>query len=183
MTRLWLVRHGPTHAKTLVGRTDLPADLSDTDALDRLAGALPDAPVISSNLTRTRATADALARGRPRLPDEPDLREFDYGEWENKPFDSFDGPLSRAFFETPGDVAPPGGDSWNRVEARATAALDRLAVTGDLIVVAHFGVILILWARATGTPAAKALAQPIAPLSLTRIDWPGGPAGLVNHCP
>ena len=28
MTRFWLVRHGPTHAKTMVGWTDLPADLS-----------------------------------------------------------------------------------------------------------------------------------------------------------
>ncbi|MCX8953857.1 histidine phosphatase family protein, partial [Ruegeria sp. NA] len=36
MTRLHLVRHGPTHAKTMVGWSDLPADLSDTAALRRL---------------------------------------------------------------------------------------------------------------------------------------------------
>ena len=37
MTRLWWVRHGPTHAKAMVGWRDLPADLSDTAALARLA--------------------------------------------------------------------------------------------------------------------------------------------------
>lgn len=182
-TRLWLVRHGPTHAKALIGHTDLPADLSDSPALDRLAAALPDAPIVSSDLARTRATADALARGRPRLPDAPGLREFHYGDWENRPFDTFDGPLSRAFFETPGDVAPPGGESWNAVEARAVAALGRLTQGGDLIVVAHFGVILILWARIAGIAPAAALSQPIAPLSLTRLDWPGGPAHWVNRIP
>ena len=172
MTRLWLVRHGPTHAKRLIGHTDLPADLSDGAALDRLATALPSgAPVVSSDLARTRQTADALARGRPRLPDAPDLREFDYGDWENRPFDAFDGPLSRAFFETPGDVAPPGGESWNAVAARARAAIDRLATGPDLIVVSHFGVILTLWAHAAGLAAKDALSQTIAPLSLTRIDW------------
>jgi len=33
MTTLWLVRHGPTHAKAMIGWTDLPADLSDAGAI------------------------------------------------------------------------------------------------------------------------------------------------------
>ncbi|MEY8841169.1 histidine phosphatase family protein, partial [Cribrihabitans sp. XS_ASV171] len=37
MTRLHFVRHGPTHAKGMVGWSDLPADLSDTALLDRLS--------------------------------------------------------------------------------------------------------------------------------------------------
>ncbi|UWQ22204.1 histidine phosphatase family protein [Jannaschia sp. W003] len=182
--RLWLVRHGPTHARTLIGRTERPADLSDTAALGRLAAALPDAPVVSSDLGRARATADALARGRPRLADVRGLREFDYGAWEDRPFAEFDGPLSRAFFERPGDVAPPGGESWNAVERRAVAAVDALAADhAELIAVAHFGVILILWARAAGLPPAAALAQPVEPLSLTRIDWAPPRAHYANRCP
>jgi hypothetical protein len=35
MTRFWLVRHGPTHAKAMIGWTDLAADLSDQSALRR----------------------------------------------------------------------------------------------------------------------------------------------------
>jgi hypothetical protein len=72
MTRFWLVRHGPTHAKTMIGWTDLAADLSDTGALQRLAAHLPPgAPVISSDLSRAIATADALGPDRPRLPHDP----------------------------------------------------------------------------------------------------------------
>ena len=60
MTTLWMVRHGPTHAKAMIGWTDLPADLSDTDAIARLRTELPDAPIVSSDLIRAVATADAL---------------------------------------------------------------------------------------------------------------------------
>src|SRR5690606_24710314 len=80
VTRFWLVRHGPTHARGMVGWTDLPADLSDGTALARLSAHLPgEAPVISSDLSRAVATADALAAcagrsGRRRLPHDPGLR-------------------------------------------------------------------------------------------------------------
>ena len=72
MTRFFWVRHGPTHAKTMVGWSDLPADLSDHVALARLSDALPrDAVVVSSDLIRAVATADAIQGGRPRLPHDP----------------------------------------------------------------------------------------------------------------
>ena len=62
MSRVHWVRHGPTHAKTLVGWTDLPADLSNTAQLQRLSDHLPqDAVVISSDLIRAADTADAIA--------------------------------------------------------------------------------------------------------------------------
>ena len=82
MTRLCLVRHGPTHAKTMVGWSDLPADLSDTAALDRLSSYLPpEALVISSDLSRAVATADAVQGARRRLGHDPDLREMNFGAW------------------------------------------------------------------------------------------------------
>ena len=176
--RLWLVRHGPTHAKTLIGHTDRPADLSDRAALASLEAALPPALIVSSDLTRTIATADALQGDRPRLSHDPRLREFHYGAWEDRPFAAFDGPLSRAFFETPGDVRPPGGESWNDVAARVDAALSDHADRSDLIAVCHFGVILILYARAAGLAPKAALAQTVAPLSLTRLDWGARPRAV-----
>jgi alpha-ribazole phosphatase len=109
VTRFWLVRHGPTHAKTMVGWTDLPADLSDTAALSRLSAHLPQAPVISSDLSRAMATADALGP-RPRLPHDPALRELHFGQWETRPFAEIEAEtpdLIRAFWDTPGDVARP----------------------------------------------------------------------------
>ena len=143
MTRLWLVRHGPTHAKAMVGWTDLPADLSDLPALARLRAHLPDAPVISSDLSRAIATADALHR--PRLPHDPALREMHFGAWEMRRFDEIEAEspdLIRAFWESPGDVRPPGGESWHEMTARVEAALQRLAHLPQVIVVCHFGPIV-----------------------------------------
>jgi broad specificity phosphatase PhoE len=174
MTRLWLIRHGPTHAKRMVGWTDLPADLSDTAALARLEAALPDAPVVSSDLIRAVATADAVQGRRDRLPHTHALREFHYGAWEDRPFDAIDEPALRAYFETPGSIRAPGGESWNDVAARVHMSLHDLARGPDLIVVAHMGVILTLWARARGVAPYEALAQKIDNLSLTRIDWNEG---------
>ena len=69
MSRFFWVRHGPTHAKSMVGWSDLPADLGDTAQLARLSTHLPaEALVISSDLIRASATADAIAGKRTRLP-------------------------------------------------------------------------------------------------------------------
>lgn len=173
MTRLWLVRHGPTHARAMVGWTDLPADLSDTAALARLRAALPDAPAVSSDLSRAIATADALKR--PRLPDDPALREISFGAWEMRSFaevEAEDPDRLRAYWDDPGDTAPPGGESWNALSARVDAAIDRLTGLGlpDLIVVAHFGPILRVLQRAHGQSARTAFAQKIDNLSLTEVS-------------
>lgn len=174
MTQLWLVRHGPTHARRMVGWTDLPADLSDSAALSRLERALPQAPVVSSDLIRATATADAIQGARPRLPHDPALREFHYGAWEDRSFDEIDSPELRRYFEAPGDHRAPGGESWNDVAARVHGAVTRLAGPPDLIVVAHMGVILTLWQRARGISPYEALGHKIDNLSLTRIDWQDG---------
>ncbi len=152
MTRFWLVRHGPTHAKCMVGWTDLPADLSDSAALARLGAHLPaGAPVVSSDLARAVATADALGP-RARLPHDPALREMHFGRWEMRGFaevEAEDPDRIRAFWETPGDISPPGGESWNALSERVWGALDRLAGQApDIVVVCHFGPIVAALQRA-----------------------------------
>ncbi len=175
MRHLWLVRHGPTHERAFTGWRDVPADLTDTAALARLDAALPrGAALVSSDLARATATADVLGAGRARLPHDPALREFDFGLWDGLTFAQVaarDPALSRRYWEEPGDVAPPSGESWNTAAARIGAAIDgHLAGTdGDLIVVAHFGAILTQIARATGATPQATLAQDIAPLSRSCI--------------
>lgn len=186
MTQIWWVRHGPTHAKTMVGWTDLPADLSDKAALTRLSDFLPDAPVISSDLRRTRATADAIQGKRQRLPDRSDLREFHYGAWENRAFDEIDSPALRRYFDTPGEQKAPGGESWNDVSGRVEKEVQALTTHHDaLIIVAHMGVILTQWARALDVSPYEALGQKIDPLSVTKITMSAeGPvADFANHKP
>ena len=175
MTRLWLIRHGPTHAKAFVGWTDLPADLSDTAAISRLEAALPQVPVISSDLSRAVDTASAIQDRRLRLPHDPRLRETHFGAWEMlnwADIERRDGALARRVFETPGDPAPPGGESWNDFSARVHAGVGGLS--GETIVVAHMGVILALLQKALCCSAYEALGHQIAPLSCTTIDCPDG---------
>lgn len=190
MTRFFWLRHAPTHERAFTGWRDVPADLSDRPLIGRVARLLPtDALVVSSDLIRARTTADALTGPRTRLPDDPALREFHFGAWDGRMWHEVaasDPDLSRAYWETPGDIAPPGGESWNTADARIEAAVQRLiaAYPGrDIVVVAHFGTILTQVARALAQRPAEALAQPVEPLSLTEIVVAGAERRVlrVNH--
>ena len=190
MTRLWLVRHAPTHVKAMVGWSDVPADTSDTGAFGRLAAHLPDAPVVTSGMLRTRQTAEALDLRGDRLPDEPGLREIHFGHWELKGFDEVSETSPdhiRAFWDQPGDIAPPDGESWNAFAARVDEATDRLVARGlsDLIVICHFGVILRHVERALSIPTVEAFSHRIDNLSVTEIEVAprGWIAHRINHVP
>lgn len=184
-----MVRHGPTHAKSMVGWSDIPADLSDTAAIARLRGFLPDAPVVSSDLIRASATGDILSPSI-RLPHDPHLREINFGDWELQTFaevEAKDPKTILAYWETPGHVAPPHGESWNAVRNRVDSAIDGYLADDhqNLIVVAHFGVILTQVQRALGISAYEAFSHRIDNLSVTVLhhndgDWTTGP---INHNP
>lgn len=192
MTQIWMVRHGPTHRDGLIGWTDAPADLGDTKAIARLNAYLPpNALVVSSDLIRCIATADAVSENRKRLAHDSDLRELHFGDWEDKTFaqvSESDPDLSMAYWSDPGAHAPPNGESWNTAKARVSAGIDRLieAHAGkDIIVVAHFGAILTQVQRASGMSAKAALAFKIDNLSVTRIEHMGRAWRVlgVNHLP
>ena len=192
MSRLFLVRHGPTHLKGMVGWSDPPADLTDTPALARLDAHLPkDALLVSSDLRRAVTTADAIAAGRRRLAHDRDLREMNFGAWELKShadLEAEDPVRMQAFWERPGEVRPPGGESWDMLRSRADAAIRRLLLAHpgrDLIVVAHFGLILTQVQRALRLDAEEVLAQRIDNLSVTEIHTVSEPwtVGRINHRP
>jgi len=186
VTTFWWVRHGPTHEKAFTGWRDVPADLSDTAALARLSAYLPqDALVVSSDLIRGVSTADAIQGNRTRLPHDPDLREFDFGDWDGRHWSDVaqtDPDLSRQYWEEPGDVAPPNGESWNAAQARVGKAVQRLTDLGaaDIIVVAHFGAILTRIQVANDLTPYQALGHKIDNLSVTRIAQRADP---INHKP
>ena len=185
MTRIWLVRHGPTHARAAIGWTDLPADLSDTAALERLNTHLPrPATLVSSDLRRASATADSLSQARDRIAHDADLRELHFGDWEGARFDEImarDPDTAKAFWETPGQLAAPGGESMNDVVARVGNALDRLAGSAeDVIVVCHMGAIMAALTHGTGMPLDVALRFRIEPLSVTRLTHLGGDGWRVD---
>ncbi|MEL6639810.1 MAG: histidine phosphatase family protein [Pseudomonadota bacterium] len=177
MTRFWLVRHGPTHEKAITGWRDVPADLTDTAALERLAAFLPaQAVIVSSDLQRCTATAAAIAAGRQTLVPQRALREFDFGDWDGKTFpdiDAIDPALSRKFWEGDPKVAPPNGESWEMVTKRVQSALVSLAETQaapDIIVVGHMGMIMTMIAVCGRTPH-QAMSHKIDNLSVTDMTY------------
>lgn len=189
MTRFWLVRHGPTHQKTFTGWRDVPADLSDTSALERLHVHLPqDALLTSSDLTRAVQTADAISDGRQRLPARKTLREFDFGLWDglhHTAVSAMDPVLARKFWEEPGTLAPPHGESWNAVAGRVSESLTDLAARHfgrDIVVVGHMGMIMTMIAQCGGTPY-QAMGHQIDNLSVTdmRFDGQSWHLGIVNY--
>ncbi|CUH88806.1 Alpha-ribazole phosphatase [Phaeobacter sp. CECT 5382] len=191
-SRLFLVRHGPTHAKTMVGWSDLPADLSDTAAIARLKAHLPpEALVVSSDLIRAVDTASAIQGARRRLPHLPALREIHFGAWELrswKEIDAEDPTRIRAYWETPGETTPPGGESWNQVCARVNDAVDQLLATHagqDLVIVGHFGQILTQIQRAEGLSAEAAFSHRIDNLSVSELHFAKGrwSSAGINHLP
>ncbi|WP_341366976.1 histidine phosphatase family protein [Yoonia sp. BS5-3] len=192
MTRLWWVRHGPTHEKAFVGWRDVPADLSNQPLIDRVSAYLPqDAIVVSSDLIRASATADAIGQERRRLPNLPGLREFNFGDWDGLHFDEVakrDPALSRRFWEEPGDLAPPGGESWNAVAQRVNDAVAQLCTAhsgSDIVLVAHIGVIMTQIQKAAACHAYDAMGHKIDNLSVTDMSVKNGEwqIGKINHLP
>lgn len=193
MTTWHWVRHGPTHAKTFVGWRDIPADLSDTATIARLDAHLPaEALMISSDLVRCVATADVLhTPTRTRLPHDAGLRELNFGVWDGMHFKDVadrDPELSRAYWETPGTIRAPGGESWNEAAARIDAVVDAMNIShpnAHIIAVAHFGAILTQVQRALEVSAYEAMAQKIDNLSVTQISFNMGKWQVhgINHTP
>ena len=187
-TRWWWIRHAPVRNQEgrIYGRRDVACDLSDTDAIAALAAVLPEPAIwLSSPLSRTRNTAEALSALRPGpradLLIEPDLIEQDFGAWQNRPYAEITEELGgerHPFWFAPAHVTPEGGESFADTMLRVTATIERLlkAHEGrDIVAVAHAGVIRAAIAHALDLDPEAALRLTIDPLSLTRLDHlPGG---------
>ena len=137
ITRLYLIRHGETVANReyrYIGTRDDPLSaLGETQAL-QLAEALSGLPieaVYSSPLQRTYQTALPIAaRHGLEVQRVDDLRECNFGVWEG---------MSRAevLERNPEDrqryrewehntsIAPPGGESFEALQQRVVAAVER----------------------------------------------------------
>jgi len=170
----------------------VPADLSDIARIARLDAHLPKgALLVSSDLVRASATAAALANGREALPADPALREINFGAWDGLHWSEAsarDPDLTRAFWETPGDIAPPDGESWNAVAARVDGFVAQILAAHpgrDIVAVAHFGVILTRVQQAGGLTAQAALAHSVEPLSVTQTEHTaaGWHLGEIGTCP
>ncbi|MEM6940079.1 MAG: histidine phosphatase family protein [Pseudomonadota bacterium] len=154
MTRLALLRHGPTEwnrAGRIQGRTDIPLD--PQAARDLSALCLPPgwatARLWSSPLHRAAETAKLVARRDPEVSDA--LIEMDWGGWEGKKGADLRADPESGFRDIEAwgwKYQPPGGESPGALRDRLVPWRDGLE--GDNIAVCHIGVMRVLMALATG---------------------------------
>jgi len=150
--RLVFWRHGRTTwnaEQRFQGQTDIPLDdtgLAQAARAAKVLARLKPSLIVSSDLSRARATAQQLADlTEVAVHDDPDLRETFAGEWEGltRPEleERFGSELAQ--WAAGADVRPGGGETRVEVAARVVAAVERgLARVGEgetLVVATHGG--------------------------------------------
>jgi probable phosphoglycerate mutase len=187
---LILVRHGESTGNAdglLLGRIDAPLTERGRAQARALGPWMTDVTrVLSSPLSRARATAEALATG---LPVEIDDRwiEVDYGEYDGTPLGSVPSEVWARWRSDPG-FRPPGGESLTEAGSRVRAACEELFATegegargpGAVVVVSHVSPIkaATCWALGLGDQGAWRLY--LATGSVTRIGW-GADGPVLNR--
>jgi probable phosphoglycerate mutase len=152
MREIWLIRHGETEwsrSGAHTGRTDLPltaAGRAEALALGRHLGGRRFDLVLASPLQRARETA-SLA-GYPDAMSDPNLAEWDYGDYEGRTTPQIQSGLPGWSIWNDG---VPNGETVEQVATRAEAVVARAAaVAGDVALFAHGHLLRILTARWLG---------------------------------
>jgi alpha-ribazole phosphatase len=167
------------HASVLVrgvcyGQSDVPTDLSDEEASDRLAAQLTERDivpnrVVSSPWRRARGPAALLAArvGVPHAVD-PRLSELHFGEWEGRPYAELEEePAFGAWMRAWQTEAPPGGERLDDLLSRVREwRHEAVRNTGITIAVTHAGVIRVLRSLSLGVPYADVVSEQVAPLKI-----------------
>jgi broad specificity phosphatase PhoE len=188
-TRVYLVRHGAPvgwQTRRFIGHLDVPLSPDGEAQVRALAARLATAPVVavySSDLRRTRRSAEILAAPHGLIPIEvPALREFSMGRWEGltgEEIRALDAAAYDEWMARVGDFQFPEGENLGQVAARAWAAFERIVAAHDgaaIAIVAHGGSNRAILCRALGLPLERilALGQDYAGLSVLerrRVGW------------
>jgi probable phosphoglycerate mutase len=188
-TRLIAIRHGETAWNVdtrLQGHLDIALNTKGVWQAGQVAQALLGEPidaVYASDLLRAWQTANAIAHAtNAPLVANPGLRERGFGTFEGKTYAEID-------FEWPEqsmhwrkrvpDWAPPGGESLVALRERVASTVDALAtqhIGGQIVLVAHGGVMDILYRLATGQELQAPRSWHLGNAAINRLLWT--PEGL-----
>ena len=173
-SQILLARHGETEWSRdgrHTGRTDLP--LTETGrAQARALGArfegLSPSLVLTSPLSRAAETCRLAGLGDV-AEEEPDLQEWDYGDYEGVTTDQIRE-------ERPGWTVfrdgCPGGESPEQIGARADRVVERLrGVDGLAVAFAHGHILRVLAARWVGLPASGGANLALSTATLSGLGW------------
>ena len=163
MTTFYLVRHGACDGlgETLWGRTagiclNKEGQAQAQRLAERFSKITLDA-VYSSPLERTLETAEAIARAAHlEVKQSPAFNEIDFGHWSGMSFDALSLDQHWRRFNTQRSVTKiPGGESFQAVQARVNAELERLAEQHThrrVVIVSHADVIKAAVGNVENTP-------------------------------
>ncbi len=190
---LLLIRHGATEWNAtgrFVGRTDVPLSETGVQQAQALAEMLKGEPlsrILTSDLQRARATAEALARGRDTVIElDARLREFDFGLWEGLTWLE----IVERFPEVTADqahtarlYAPSKGETFDQVCDRVAPLIDELlavsSASDHVALVAHAGVIHAMLSVTLGLQF-DTMAVSIKTGSATRLTMKNGTWQLMD---
>lgn len=188
-TRLIAIRHGETAWNVdarIQGHLDIPLNDIGHWQAQQVARALADEPITAiyaSDLQRAHATAQALAdtTGAPLTP-EPGLRERCFGDMEGSTFAEVElshPEQARRWRERDPHFAAAGGESLLQLRERIAATTSSLAarhIGGLVVLVAHGGVMDILYRLATGQSLQAPRTWLLTNAAINRLLWT--PEGL-----
>ncbi len=186
-TRILLLRHGTTDANTsglFLGATD--ALLSEHGRLEakRLGERLKNVDVkaiLSSDLSRAKETAQAVAAHHPQITPtiDPRIREMHLGDLEGVPAKEVQTnhpELMQKWLDNPGKTRMPGesAETLLEVQVRAWSGLETLAEAhpGETVIaVSHTFCILSVLCHILGMPLSHFRRMFIHRASITEITW------------
>ena len=192
-TRIIAIRHGETawNVDTRIqGHLDIP--LNDTglwqarQVAHALAGA-PIAAVYTSDLQRAHATAQAVATatGAP-LTTDLGLRERSFGHFQGRTFAQIEAELpddARRWRKRDPHYTPDGGESLMSLReriARTVTALAARHVGEQVVMVAHGGVLDVLYRLATRQDIQAPRTWQLANAAINRLLWTEDGLSLVG---
>ncbi len=187
--RLYLIRHtAPAlSAGVCYGQADVEVAATFPEEVEavraKMAGLMP-AAVYSSPLSRASRLAGGLGLGLAQQ--DARLMELHFGDWELRRWQDIPREQLDRWGQAYVHEAPPGGETFAGLHARATAFLEEVAVRHlgqDVVVVTHAGVIRALLAEALGLPLAEVFRFQLDYGSVTQIRLETGPpaVGYVNR--
>ena len=182
--RFLLIRHGETSWNATgrsQGQTDIPLSSRGVEQAGALAERLSGeviAEVVSSDLKRACATADAIAgahAGVARSHDER-LREMSLGDWEGLRTEEIVERFARereAWQRAPETFRMPNGESFIELNQRVTAAIEELVSRHEpgstVVVVSHGYALLSYLVGMLGMPTVKFRSLWLDPTGLCEV--------------
>ena len=185
-TRIIAIRHGETawNASTRIqGHTDIPLNDQGQRQAQLLAQALaqtdPMDAIYSSDLQRALATAQAVAaRTGARLSTHVGLRERAFGAFEGRSFADIEQEMpdvAQLWRTRVPDWTPPGGgESLLAMQQRVMTTVNTLAQQHpgqQIAVVAHGGVLDLLYRAATQQSLQAPRSWPLGNATINRLLW------------